>query len=322
MRCSSRPLDSRLDERPSNGVTAVVRHPPGELRQRVIGDERNYNAEYGRVTREELIARLPEGWQWRGKRILDLGCGTGRVLAHFHDEAALAEFHGCDIHAPTLEWLRANITMRAKLFLAPERPPLPVPDGHYDLIYALSVFTHITDEWADWLLDIHRMLSDEGVFICTFQGSGMRDQLRIAPWYEEWSDNRFGMNVLNAGLPWEQGGPSVWHSAWWIRAHWGRAFEIEELRPDGFTTPAGTGPGVVVMRKRDVRLTPEDLIAPEPGEPREFEYLKANVEQLSRESANLRSSLARVRRVLRPVLPLYEPVRAAWKSLRSRSRDG
>jgi SAM-dependent methyltransferase len=305
---------------PSNVVTTVVPDPPGELRQRVIGDERNYNAEYGRVTRDELISKLPTDWDWHGKRVLDLGCGTGRVLRHFNSEAAVAEFHGCDIHAPTLDWLRANISMPVKLFLAPERPPLPVPDGRYDLIFALSVFTHITDEWAEWLLDIHRVLSDDGLFICTFQGSGMRDQLRIAPWYEEWSDDRFGMNVLNAGLPWGQGGPSVWHSPWWIRAHWGRAFKIVELRPDGFVTPPGTGPGVVVMRKRDVQLAPADLRAPEPGEPREFEYLKANVEQLSRESADLRGSLDRVRRTLRPVLPLYEPVREVWNRLRSRSR--
>jgi SAM-dependent methyltransferase len=292
--------------------------PPPELRERMIGNVRDYNTELGRITREELISRLPEPWEWPGKRVLDLGCGPGRVLRHFHAEAEVAEFHGCDIHAPTLEWLRGHMTMPVKLFVAPERPPLPVPDGHYDLIYAISVFTHITDDWAEWLLEIRRVLSDDGVFICTFQGSGMGDQLRAAPWYEEWSDSRFGVTVLNAGLTWEQGGPSVWHSPWWIRAHWGRAFEIEELLPAGFTTGDATGPGVVTMRKRDVHVTVDDLLAPEPGEPREFEYLRANVQQLSRENADLRRSLERVQRVLRPVLPLYRVVRSATNSLQSR----
>jgi SAM-dependent methyltransferase len=263
---------------------------------------------------------LPEPWDWSGKRILDLGCATGRVLRHFHAEAELAEFHGCDIHAPSIEWLRAHLTMPVKLFLAPERPPLPVSDGHYDLILALSVFTHITDTWAEWLLEVHRVLNDDGVFIGTFQGSGMSDQLRVAPWHEEWSDRRFGMNVLNAGLTWADGGPSVWHDPWWIRAHWGRAFAIEELRPHGFTTGDTTGPGIVLMRKRRVDLTPDDLLAPEPGEPREFDYLRANVEQLSRENADLRRSLERVQRVLRPVPPLYRVVRRAANTLRSRRR--
>lgn len=304
----------------SDPVTRVAPLPPAELRGRMIGDQRDYNTELGRTTREELLSMLPEPWVWSGKRILDLGCGPGRVLRHFHAEAEVAEFHGCDIHAPSIEWLRAHMTMPAKVFVAPERPPLPVPDEHYDLVFALSVFTHITDMWAEWLLEVHRILSDDGVFICTFQGSGMSDPLRAAPWHEEWSDSRFGMNVLNAGLSWAQGGPSVWHAPWWIGAHWGRAFEIEELRPHGFTTGDATGSGVVLMRKRSVALTPEDLIAPEPGEPREFDYLRANVEQLSRESADLRRSLERVRRVLRPVLPLYGLVRSAGQTLQSRRR--
>jgi SAM-dependent methyltransferase len=309
--------DARSDDRHLAAKVAPL--PPAELRERMIGDVRDYNAELGRITREELISLLPEPWEWPGKRILDLGCGTGRVLRHFHAEAEVAEFHGCDIHAPSIEWLRANMTMPAKLFLAPESPPLPVPDGHYDLIFALSVFTHITDKWAEWLLEIHRLLGDGGVFLCTFHGSGM-EQFKAAPWHEEWSDGRFGINVLNAGLTWEQGGPSVWHSPWWIRAHWGRAFEIYELRPAGFTTGDASGPGVVAMRKRNVDLTVDDLLAPEPGEPREFEYLRANVEQLSRENADLRRSLERVQHVLRPVMPVYRVFRSATNSIRSRRR--
>jgi SAM-dependent methyltransferase len=296
--------------------TEVTPDPPAELLHRVIGDERNYNAEYGRITRDELVSLLPEGWEWPGKRILDLGCGTGRVLRHFNGEAEVAEFHGCDIHAPSIEWLEANTTMPVKLFVAPEHPPLPVPDGHYDLIFALSVFTHITDAWADWLLEIRRVLADDGVFLCTFQGSGMGESLRAAPWHEEWSDRRFGMNVLNAGLTWEDGGPSVWHDPWWIRAHWGRAFAIEELRPYGFTTGDSTGPGIVMMRKRPGDITRDDLLSPEPGEAREFDYLKANVEQLSRENVALRRSLDRVQRTLRPVLPLYRVVRNAMTAVR------
>jgi SAM-dependent methyltransferase len=293
-------------------ATRTAPDPPAELRHRMIGDERGYNTDLGRITRDELVSLLPEPWEWSGKRVLDLGCATGRVLRHFHAEAELAEFQGCDIHAPSIEWLRGHLTMPAELFVAPESPPLPVPDGHYDLIFALSVFTHITDAWADWMLEIRRVLKDDGVFLCTFQGSGMAHHLRGAPWHEEgWSDRRFGMNVLNAGLSWEQGGPGVWHDPWWIRAHWGRAFAIEELRPYGFTTGDTTGAGIVVMRKRGADPTAEELLAPEPGEPREFDHLRANVQQLSRENANIRRSLERVQRLLRPVLPLYRFLRRA-----------
>jgi len=49
-------------------------------------------------------------------------------------------------------------------------PPLPFPDGTFDLIYAISVFTHITTHWAGWLLELHGLLRPEGVFIATFHG--------------------------------------------------------------------------------------------------------------------------------------------------------
>src|SRR3712207_8661275 len=52
------------------------------------------------------------------------------------------------------------------------------------------------------------------------------------------SEARIGMTVLGYGHPWEAGGPMVLHSEWWIRAHWGRAFEIDYFQPGGFTTPS------------------------------------------------------------------------------------
>jgi hypothetical protein len=76
----------------------------------------------------------------------------------------------------------------------------------------------------------------------------------------------------------------VLHSPWWIEAHWGRAFEILSLRPTGLI---GTGQGVVVMRKRDVSLTPADLERLEPDEPREVTALAHSVQQLQRESIML-----------------------------------
>lgn len=70
-----------------------------------------------------------------------------------------------------------------------------------------------------------------------------------------------------------------------LQAYWGRAFDVEEVRPSGF----GTGTqGVLRLRKRDVALTPRDLEPPEPGEPREFEAARHHARQLCREIAFLR----------------------------------
>ena len=97
------------------------------------------------------------------------------------------------------------------------------------------------------------------------------------------------MNALRHWASWEAGGPMVLHSTWWLRAHWGRAFEILEIdeSPVGVapTNAACTWSGFtnhrwLAMRKRDVTLTVADLERPEPGEQRELTAARHNVRQL------------------------------------------
>src|SRR5690606_19662858 len=97
---------------------------------------------------------------------------------------------------------------------------------------------------------------------------------------EEWDEDRVGMMVLAPGQSWDKGGPMVFHSPWWLRAHWGRAFEILSLTEAGFAHPdPDFGQGLVVMRRKDVQLAPADLEAPS-DDPREAPALAHNVDRL------------------------------------------
>ena len=89
------------------------------------------------------------------------------------------------------------------------------------------------------------------------------------------------MNVMHFDRGWDLGGPAVFHSAWWIREHWGRAFDVLELREDGFIAyPRWRGQGVVLLAKRPGRPTVEELERVDPTEPRELAALRHNVRQL------------------------------------------
>ncbi len=182
--------------------------------------------ESGLVSRALIESALPEDWSWRGKRVLDFGCGSGRIMRQFLLRRREAEFWGCDLDRPSVEWLRENLSPPFHVFESDDRPGLPQEDGFFDLIYAFSVYTHLTDNWAGWLLEHHRVLAEGGLLLVTTLGEGMSREL-IA---EEWDDERFGINALHLGNPWDLGGPITFFSEWWIRAHWGRAFEILELR--------------------------------------------------------------------------------------------
>jgi SAM-dependent methyltransferase len=218
--------------------------------------------------------------------VLDFGCGAGRTLRHFADDAREAEFWGCDIHAESVAWLNANLNPPLQAFVNDEEPPLQRPDGSFDLIYAFSVFTHLTDSWSAWLLELNRLLTPGGILVASFLGAGVSQAVAGEPWVEE----RVGMNVV-ADRGWDDGGPSVLLSGWWIREHWGRAFEIERIADDA----AWGTQGHVVARPKPDPPSRAELERIDPQDQREVTALRHNVQQLRREAAESRAELGRYR---------------------------
>src|SRR5436189_225548 len=77
----------------------------------------------------------------------------------------------------SMAWLQAHLSPALRVFSNAQGPPLPQPDGYFDLIWAISVFTHITDRWSEWLLELHRVLSPSGLLIATFLAPGWYESL-------------------------------------------------------------------------------------------------------------------------------------------------
>jgi SAM-dependent methyltransferase len=51
-------------------------------------------------------------------------------------------------------------------------PPLPYPSEHFDLVYCLSVFTHLSESMQDlWLAELNRILKPGGVLLLTIYGA-------------------------------------------------------------------------------------------------------------------------------------------------------
>jgi SAM-dependent methyltransferase len=271
---------------------ATLPFPPLELAHRVgslagASDPYQYYNRLGRETRDGIVNHLPPDWSFNGKRILDFGCGAGRTLRHFADEAASAEFWGCDIDEASIGWMEEQLCPPFHAFVNGAEPPLDQADASFDLIWAISVFTHLTSSWSQWLLELHRILKPDGLLLVTFMGEGMSEEIAGDPWDEA----NFGMNIIKYGQSWDLGGPMVLHSPWWIEEHWGRAFEIVSLRPDGFAEKPWLDHGTVLMRKRERQPTPEELESMTPGDERELGALSHNIEQLHLESLDLREGL-------------------------------
>jgi len=109
------------------------------------------------------------------RSVLEFGCGTARVLRHFRNIAGL-QLTGTDANPKPIEWDRRNLP-RIDFHVNELTPPFAFDDRSFDLIYALSVFTHIPLQWQrPWLDELWRVLVPGGYLLCTVHGD---DDLRL-----------------------------------------------------------------------------------------------------------------------------------------------
>jgi SAM-dependent methyltransferase len=102
--------------------------------------------------------------------VLDFGCGCGRVARYFVGRPGVA-LHGTDYNPRPIAWCRQH--------LAPARfeqnrlaPPLPYGPGSFDLIYALSVFTHLDEPLQRaWLDELRRVCKPGGYVLISMHGA-------------------------------------------------------------------------------------------------------------------------------------------------------
>jgi SAM-dependent methyltransferase len=99
--------------------------------------------------------------------ILDFGCGCGRVLRHWR---GIDNLSGSDYNPKLVRWCQENLP-HARVQINDLLPPLPFPSGAFDLVYVLSVFTHLPKSaQGPWMEEIRRVLRPGGTLLVTFHG--------------------------------------------------------------------------------------------------------------------------------------------------------
>ena len=112
--------------------------------------------------------------------LLDFGCGCGRVLRHWSG-LATTEVHGCDIDARMIDWCRDNLPF-ARVTVNTSSPPLAYADSTFGLVYAFSVFTHLTAEaQSSWMEECRRVLEPGGFLLISTLGEHYASLDRLSP---------------------------------------------------------------------------------------------------------------------------------------------
>ncbi len=84
------------------------------------------------------------------------------MIRWLKEYATEREIWGTDIIADYLLWCQQHLSPPFHFFMATMMPHLPFEDRYFDLIYAGSVFTHLDDLASAWLLELRRVISENG----------------------------------------------------------------------------------------------------------------------------------------------------------------
>jgi ubiquinone/menaquinone biosynthesis C-methylase UbiE len=138
---------------------------------------------------EEMLAPS----RWKGKRVLDVGCGNGYILAKF--ALAGASPFGVDLTAAAIDLTRKRMKMRgtvADLHQA-DSAHLPFRDCSFDLVYSLGVLHH-SPRTEESFREIHRVLRPGGkAVVMLYNKNSVFYRLRIPamkyfnPQFRGWS---------------------------------------------------------------------------------------------------------------------------------------
>jgi SAM-dependent methyltransferase len=159
--------------------------PPADLRL-IVGPFADAGF-YRSAAESDLKTLLTLGNLRPGDRILDVGCGSGRLAAALTGYLdATGGYDGLDVIPALVEWARANITSRFANFrfhlidaasraynpdgrLAASQVRFPFADASFDFAIAFSLYTHMLHEDAEnYLRETHRVLKPGGNILASF----------------------------------------------------------------------------------------------------------------------------------------------------------
>ena len=118
----------------------------------------------------EEVSRVLEGLDLTGKKVLDIGCGSGAITLSLLRDHGASEVVGIDVEAPVCTAARQRITAANaadRISILQVRPgPLDFPDQSFDVVFSKDSIIHIEDK-ESLTGEVFRILRPGGWFVAS-----------------------------------------------------------------------------------------------------------------------------------------------------------
>jgi SAM-dependent methyltransferase len=198
-------------------------------------------------------------------RVLDFGCGAGRLIPYLKP----LRMTGCDVNQLLIDFCRAAFDGPNFEAIDP-MPPLPFATASFDAVVSFSVFSHLNEPTERaWLEELHRVGSDNCVYMLSVQGDWMIEQTLGNEAEVAWQEGFYFRTVHQRhgnALDFPSYYESSYHTSSYIRQEWSPYFDIVEIikgddpkrylpagitfEEQGYATIRPMGQDLVVARKR------------------------------------------------------------------------
>jgi len=182
-----------------------------------------------------------------GDRILDLGCGPGRMIRHLEPLAGRCEIWGVDIDAESILWCQRHLSPPFHFATTTKVPHLPFADASFRFVYCGSLFTHIDDLADSWLLELRRILAPDGRLYLTlhdehtiallesgrYARSEMAQGLRASPTYQA-AKSGFAMFTIG-----RDSDSQVFYDRGWFARRAAPSFDILSITDEAYYYQSG-----------------------------------------------------------------------------------
>ncbi|MET4805930.1 methyltransferase domain-containing protein [Limibacillus sp. MBR-115] len=118
----------------------------------------------------EEVSRILEGLSLAGRRVLDIGCGSGGIAMELVTRYAAGAVVGIDVEAGVLKRAETRIAaagLADRITLRKVAPgPLPFKETAFDIVFSKDSMIHIPDKEA-LFADVFRVLKPGGWFVAS-----------------------------------------------------------------------------------------------------------------------------------------------------------